>query len=441
MTAKWGNDMSNRALLNRVRSDRLAEPALTEQAQTDLVESVRAAVTAEFRPEDILSPGDTTQTRIRERIRFHVGAIAEQTGLRLSTAEENALARLVEHLLLGWGFLEEFLPPARDDLTEVALGPDGALYLKRKGDSRFQRVEGFDTPPPSEVRRVIHAILGPLGRRATEAEPIVSARLPRTERMPAGARVHVVLPPVVNGRGYPALTVRLFEEAPITPERLLSWGALNEDMIRFLQEVIGTRHSVLVAGGTGTGKTTLLNMVSDFIPRDDRVVSIEDTQELRLNAPHWVAMETRPPSIEGKYAVTALDLVNAALRMTPDWIVVGEVRAGDVAAALLQTQISGHAGLSTIHARSPWETVQTLLLRCLQSGQFPKIEAIKVLIALAVDVMVQLEWDAMGVRRVTRIAQVERELKGGDVRLTDLFRLNPTATTPTWERVGEFTRG
>jgi pilus assembly protein CpaF len=259
--------------------------------------------------------------------------------------------------------------------------------------------------------------------------------------MPAGARVHVVLPPVVNGRGYPALNVRLFEEAPITPERLLSWGALDEPMIRFLQDVIGNRHSVLVAGGTLTGKTTLLNMVSDFIPRDDRVVSIEDTQELRLNALHWVAMEARAPSIEGKYAVTALDLVNAALRMTPDWIIVGEVRAGDVAAALLQTQISGHAGLSTIHARSPWETVQTLMLRCLQSGQFPRVEAIKVLIALAVDVMVQLEWDTAGVRRITRIAQVERELKGGDVRLTDLFRWNPSADTPAWERVGEYTRG
>lgn len=441
MTAKWGNDMSNRALLNRVRADRLSGALLTEQTQADLVEQVRAAVTAEFRPEALLAPDEATEPRIRERIRFHVGAVAEQRGLCFTAAQENALAQHVERLLLGWGFLEEFLPPARDDLTEVALGPDGTLYVKRKGGFRFERAEGFQAPPPEEVRRVIQAILGPLGRRATEAEPIVSARLPRTERMPAGARVHVVLPPIVNGRGYPALNVRLFEEAPITAERLLSWGALNEEMIGFLREVIGRRRSVLIAGGTGTGKTTLLNMVSEFIPRDDRVVSIEDTQELRLNAPHWVAMEARAPSIEGKYGVTALDLVNAALRMTPDWIIVGEVRAGDVAAALLQTQISGHAGLSTIHARSPWETVQTLILRCLQSGPFPRVEAIKVLIALAVDVMVQLEWDGGGVRRVSRIAQVERDLRGGDVRLSDLFRWDPTAEKPTWERVGEYTRG
>ncbi|MBC7258726.1 MAG: CpaF family protein [Chloroflexi bacterium] len=433
--------MSNRALLNRVRAERVAVPALSGQAQDELTEAVRVAVTGEFLPEEILAPDEATRGRIRERIRFHVSEGAEQAGLGLSAAQENAVALQVERVLLGWGFLEEFLPPARDDLTEIALCPDGVLYLKVKGDARFRRVEGFDPPSPGEVRRVIQAILGPLGRRATEAEPIVSARLPRTERMPAGARVHVVLPPIVNGRGYPALNVRLFEESPITPERLLSWGALNEEMMGFLRQVIGARCSVLIAGGTGTGKTTLLNMVSEFIPRDDRVVSIEDTQELRLNVPHWVAMETRAPSIEGKYGVGALDLVNAALRMTPDWIIVGEVRAGDVAAGLLQTQISGHAGLSTIHARSPWEAVQTLILRCLQSGQFPKVEAIKVLIALAVDVMVQLEWDATGVRRVSRIAQVERDLKGGDVRLTDLFRWNPHAGEPTWERIGEYTRG
>jgi len=431
--------MSNQALLNRVRPERLQAPSLTEEAQAALVEGVRAAITAEFRPEEILDPSDAVRGRIRERILAHVAGLSERQALRLSTAQEDGLARQVEHLLLGFGFLEAYLPPARDDLTEVALSPSGALYLKRKGEARFERVAGFEPPPPAEVQRVMHAILGPLGRRVTEAEPIVSARLPRTGRMPAGARVHIVLPPIVSGAGYPALNVRLFEEAPITPERLLAWGALDAAMVDFLAQAVRARRSLLIAGGTGTGKTTLLNMVSDFIPRDDRVVSIEDTCELRLNVPHWVALETRPPSIEGRYAVTALDLVNAALRMTPDWIIVGEVRAGDVAAALLQTQISGHAGLSTIHARSPWETVQTLVLRCLQSGQFPKVEAIKVLIALAVDVVVQLEWDAAGLRRVTHIAEVGRQLRGGEVQLTDLFRFNPQTTT--WERVAEFSRG
>ncbi len=432
--------MSNHALLNRVHHERLAEAVLTEERQAALLERVRSAVTAEFRPAEMLSPQGAVRDRIRERVRFHVDRAAEDETLRLMTAQAAALAQEMEHLLLGWGFLEAFLPPARADLTEIALTPDGALYVKRKEASQFEAVRDFQSPPPGEVRRVMQTILGPLGRRVTEAEPIVSARLPRTDRMPAGARVHVILPPVVTGRGYPAVNVRLFEEAPITPEDLLSWGALDEGMLRFLEESVRRHRSILIAGGTGTGKTTLLNMVSNFIPRGDRVVSIEDTQELRLNVPHWVAMETRVPSIEGKYAVTALDLVNAALRMTPDWIVVGEVRAGDVAAALLQTQISGHAGLSTIHARSPWETVQTLILRCLQSGQFPKVEAIKVLIALAIDVVVQLGWDAAGVRRVTCMAQVDGELRAGQVRLTDLFRLHPTAAGPTWEPVGEFTR-
>ncbi len=400
--------MSNQALLNRVRPERLQAPSLTEEAQATLIESVRAAVTAEFRPEEILDPGVAVRARIRERILAHVAGLSERQALRLSTAQEDGLARQVEHLLLGFGFLEAYLPPARDDLTEIALSPSGALYLKRKGEARFERVAGFEPPPPAEVQRVMHAILGPLGRRVSEAEPIVS------------------------GAGYPALNVRLFEEAPITPERLLAWGALDSAMVEFLAQAVRARRSLLIAGGTGTGKTTLLNMVSDFVPRDDRVVSIEDTCELRLNVPHWVPLETRPPSIEGRYAITALDLVNAALRMTPDWIIVGEVRAGDVAAALLQTQISGHAGLSTIHARSPWETVQTLTLRCLQSGQFPKVEAIKVLIALAVDVVVQLEWDPAGVRRVTRIAEVGRQLRGGEVQLSDVFRFDPSSMT--WQQ-------
>jgi pilus assembly protein CpaF len=253
----------------------------------------------------------------------------------------------------------------------------------------------------------------------------------------------VVIPPIAVGTKdaqaaeYPALNIRLFEEEPVVPEQLVGWGALNEEMLEFLAGVVGNRKSVVIAGGTGTGKTTMLGALLTFIPPEDRVVTIEDTAELRLTASHWVSLESRPPSVEGKYEISMADLINASLRMTPTWVIVGEIRTGMACAQLLQTQISGHSGMSTIHADTPRKAVQTLVLRGLQSGQLPKVAAIKTLIALAVDCFVQIQYDRRGMRRVTHISEVDEELQGGEVQLRDIFRFTEDSGEPTWERVEE----
>jgi pilus assembly protein CpaF len=253
----------------------------------------------------------------------------------------------------------------------------------------------------------------------------------------------VVIPPIAVGtKGtqaaeYPALNIRLFEEEPVIPQRLVEWGTLNEEMLQFLAQVVRDHRSIVIAGGTGTGKTTMLGALLTYIPPEDRVVTIEDTAELRLTVPHWVSLESRPPSVEGKYEMSMADLINASLRMTPTWVIVGEIRTGLACAQLLQTQISGHSGMSTIHAETPRKAVQTLVLRGLQSGQLPKTVAIKTLIALAVDCFVQIQYDRQGVRRVTHICEVDEELHGGEVQLRDLFRLREDSGEPAWEKVEE----
>jgi len=396
----------------------------------EILDLTLQAVNAEL-GEALYAADDGVRARARERIQHHVGRALAARGLKPSIQAEDALIQTIEHKLLGYGFLESLLPPVRTDLTEIAVNSDGSLWIKRKDGADFERVTDIRFEPV-DVYDVVGKILGPLGRRANEANPIESARLPATQRMPAGARVHVVVPPIAVGR-FPHVNIRLFEEEHVRPERLIEWGALNQEILDFLAEVVRRRRSLVVAGGTGSGKTTLLNVLSNFIPRGDRVITIEDTAELRLNTPHWVRLETRPASIEGQYEITMLDCINASLRMTPTWVIVGEIRSGGAAAMLLQTQISGNYGMSTIHAETPKKAVETLILRALQSGQFNQMVAVKTLIALSVDYLVQIQYDAARQRRITHVSEVREELKGGDVWLDDLFRYDGSV----WKRVGE----
>jgi pilus assembly protein CpaF len=239
------------------------------------------------------------------------------------------------------------------------LNSNGTVWVIPRGSSQPELVAEVQ-PSATDALLVISRILANANRRATEAEPEVSAKLPRSARFPTGARVHVIIPPIANGT-HPALNIRFYETEPVRPETLLAWGALSKELFEFLTQAIRQHLCIMIADGTGTGKTTLLSALGNFIPREDRIL-LKDPVEIVLDHPHVVLLESRPPSIEGKYEVTMSSLVNAAMRMTPKWLIVGEVRHGSAGASLFSAQMSDHPGLSTIHASTPRAALNRLAL-------------------------------------------------------------------------------
>jgi len=445
----------------RVGEEAFTPPPSDKQDVEGLVLQVRDKVVAEFPPGQIVAPDEATLNKIVERIDHHVGQLFVG-GAYLGDAEEKRLAQAVRDRIIGLGFLERYR--RRDDILEVALNSDGGLWIVAKGQPGWERDTGFDVPA-DEVNRILTVVLGSVNRQVSFANPIESARLN------TGERLQVVAPPIAVPRNikagetpYPAFDLRFFEPVAVPPEQYIAWGALNEEMMGFLAGLTRNRCSIMALGKTGSGKTTLINALSHYIPSRDRVVTIEDTQELKMAAPNWQPLETRPPSITGEGEITQEMLVAASLRMFPDWVVVGEVRHPAVAAALLDAQASGHAGLSTFHAHSPQEAIYRLQQLLLRTGSFPSLVTAKMELVLGLDVMVQIRFDRrMGKRRVTEIAQIDPVLKRGEVNTTSIYVYdyeasyansrveqrkddegNPVMVTvedrPTWSKVGEFTR-
>ena len=427
--------------------NRYIKDAVTLNARVDgqedtvakIADMVTTSVGAAFPASVILSPTESDRAAIRGRVAEGVQRAEQQLGVwgRMPSTEEDALVQSIMDRLLGLGFLEQLLPPRRDDVSEIAVNPDGEVWIMRRGASAFEQshihVDGV------EVRRVIDRILGPQNKMLTEAEPIVLSKLPRTERMPGGARVTVVGPPIANGDVGYSMNVRLYEPKPVKPEQLLAWGELSPEMLDFLRQAVAMRRRIMISGSTATGKTTFLAALAGMItPPTERIVLIEDPAEIYLDLPHVISLEARPPNVEGKYGVDLGRLVTLAMRMSPRWLVLGEVRTGSAGVWLLRAQMSDHAGLSTIHADSPKSAIETLgLLAQLEPGMYVRFDAMKMLVSRAIHYFVQLIFDRWGVRRVERITKV-MGLKGGDVALRDVYRYDPEASSegsPVWRKV------
>ena len=408
-------------------------PAAQQALEIQVIQAVNAEIGAQLLTLDNTTLDAPTRARLAETIRRTLTRLARERELALSPALEDQIGQQVLHKLIGYGFLETLLPPHRET-SEVMVNQDGSVWIVPKGESVPQRVPGL-APSPTEVQTIVGKILSAANRRATEAEPVVAAKLPRSARLPAGARGNVGGPPVANGP-YPIVNIRLYEETPVRPEKLIQWGAVSPPLFDFLVAAIRRHLRVMIAGGTASGKTTLLSALANFIPPDERILLVEDPSEIFLDHPHVVSMETRPPSIEGKYGVSLGNLVTTAMRQTPKWLIVGEVRTGDAAVWLFRAQMSDHPGLSTIHAYSPQAAVHTLGLL---AGIDLKIDRrdIKELITQAIDLFVQIE-PVEGVRRVTRVTQVAPELQRGDVWLDDVWRFD--RATQTWNQIQELTR-
>jgi len=326
---------------------------------------------------------------------------------------------------LGLGPLERFL--ADPTITEIMVVDPETIYVERQGKIELSETKFTDD---ERVRAIIERIVTPLGRRIDESSPLVDARLKD------GSRVNAVIRPIAL-RGS-CITIRKFSRTPLTLDKLIQFGAINERMVRFLVRSVIAKRNIVISGGTGSGKTTLLNCLSGVIPANERIVTIEDAAELQLKQPHVVSLETRPANLEGRGEYTIRDLVKNALRMRPDRIVVGECRGGE-ALDMLQAMNTGHDGsLTTTHANSPEEAIARIETLVLMAGLDLPQRAIRDQIASSVHLIVQQSRLSDGSRKVTAISEITGIGDNGDIEMRPIFEYVRTGTGAGGKVIGEF---
>jgi len=349
-----------------------------------------------------MSEGELRQLLIQE-----LSNAIDEDAAPLSNAERLQLVEEICRDVIGYGPIQTFLDDPQ--VTEVMVLSDHSIYVERDGKVELTEARYLSQ---EHLRTVIERIVSAVGRRIDESSPTVDARLPD------GSRVNAVIPPLaVDG---PQLTIRKFSKRPLLADDLINLKTFSVEMSQFFRQCVDGRLNILVSGGTGTGKTTLLNYLSASIPETDRIVTIEDAVELRLNQRHVVRLEARPPNIEGRGEITIRELVRNSLRMRPDRIVVGEVRGGE-ALDMLQAMNTGHEGsLSTLHANTPRDALSRLETMVLMAGFDLPVRAIREQVVGAVDMIVHLSRMRDGSRRVTKVVEVEG-LEGDTITLSDLF--------------------
>jgi pilus assembly protein CpaF len=339
--------------------------------------------------------------------------------------DKTALHTNVLNEAVGLGPLEQFL--AEEAVTEIMVNNHAEIFIERNGkltlsDQRF--TSDF------AVQSVIERIITPLGRRIDESSPMVDARLKD------GSRVNAIIPPLAI-RG-PSITIRKFAVKRLQFTDLIAYGSINQAMVDFMRICVEHRKNIVVSGGTGSGKTTLLNVLSNFIPDTERIITVEDAAELKLYQPNLVSLEARPPNLEGKGQITIRELVKNTLRMRPDRIVVGECRGGE-ALDMLQAMNTGHDGsLTTAHANSPRDVLSRLEVMVLMAGMDLPVSAIREQVASAVDLIIQQSRFPCGTRKITRITEVVG-IESGTVQLQDIFVYRQTGTDKDGKVQGDFT--
>jgi pilus assembly protein CpaF len=344
---------------------------------------------------------------LRRRVHDQLHTALAQEKAPLSAADKAQLIQDVSDDILGYGPIDRFLKD--EDVTEVMCNGPDSVYVERSG--KIEKVSATFVDE-THLRRIIDKIVSQIGRRIDESTPMVDARLPD------GSRVNAVIHPLAIGG--PFLTIRKFSKDPLQVDDLIRFGTLNPQAARFLEACVRGRLNVIVSGGTGTGKTTTLNVLSSFIPDGERIVTIEDAKELQLHQDHVISLEARPSNIEGRGEVTIRDLVRNSLRMRPDRVVVGECRSGE-ALDMLQAMNTGHDGsITTIHSNSPRDTLSRIETMTLMSGFDLPIRAIREQMASALDVIVHLSRLRDGTRRITHITEVQG-MEGDVITLQDIY--------------------
>jgi pilus assembly protein CpaF len=330
----------------------------------------------------------------------------------LSRNEKRNLFEQIVAEILGYGPLERFLEG--DAITEIMVNGPKQVFIEQDGKLKLTSTQFEDN---EHLLRIIDRIVAPLGRRIDENSPYVDARLPD------GSRVNAVIPPIaLDG---PSLTIRKFSKVPLTIENLVEFGTITREAVEFLRACVISKLNVIVSGGTGSGKTTLLNILSSFIPTDERIVTIENAAELQLRQEHVVRLESRPPNVEGRGEVQIRDLVINSLRMRPDRIVVGEVRGGE-ALDMLQAMNTGHDGsMTTAHANSPRDMLSRMETMVMMAGMDLPHRAIREQIASAIDLVIHTDRMRDGSRKITYISEIQG-MEGDVITMSEIFRFEQT---------------
>jgi pilus assembly protein CpaF len=411
-----------------IQSRRVAPPGISSQRDTylDLKTRVQNRLLAELDPSmDISKVGE-----VRSTIQELFEQVLSEENIVLSRPERHRLFEQIAAEILGFGPLQPLLED--ETITEIMVNGAKNIYVERAG--KLVRVPvSFESN--DHVMRIIDRIVAPLGRRIDESSPYVDARLPD------GSRVNAVIPPIsLVG---PILTIRKFFKTPITIEQLIKFGTITPEALQFLKACVESRLNVIISGGTGSGKTTLLNILSQFIPNDERIVTIENAAELQLRQEHVVTLESRPANIEGKGEITIRQLVINALRMRPDRIIVGEIR-DDAALDMLQAMNTGHDGsMTTAHSNSPRDTLSRIETMVLMAGMELPVRAVREQISSAINLVVHQERMKDGSRKIVNITEISG-MEGDVITMTDIFsfeqsgyeegkvigRLRPTGLRP-----------
>ncbi len=393
----------------------------TSSPQGSSTEKLRSYLTNLISRE--LAAHPVPQERRPEAVRKLLEQAYAHAKVNLPSTLKAQLFKDVEDELLGYGPIQPFLEDP--DVSEVMVNGPENIFIEKDGrlvktNARFR--------DDAHVIRIIERIVLPLGRRVDADNPMVDARLPD------GSRVNAVIPPIaIDG---PSITIRKFRRDKLSVEQLIEYGSLTESMAEFLRACVVSRLNIVISGGTGSGKTTLLNVLSGFIPEDERIVTIEDAAELQLRQEHVVRLETRTHSADNKRAITVRDLVRNALRMRPDRIVVGECRGGETL-DMLQAMNTGHDGsLTTLHANTPRDALSRMETMALMAGLEMPLKVIREQIASAVDLIVQQSRLRDGSRKVTSITEVVG-MEGDTVVMTEIFRFTQTGMTTDGKILGE----
>jgi pilus assembly protein CpaF len=408
-----GNSGSNEAIstsqLSGLSARRVAPPGSSQRdTYYDLKTRVQNKLLAELDPSM-----DVSQTaEVRQTIEELFENILGEEKIVLSRPERRRLFEQIVAEILGLGPLEPLL--ADESITEIMVNGAKQIYIER-GGKIFREAASFESD--DHLMRIIDRIVAPLGRRIDESSPYVDARLPD------GSRVNAVIPPIsLVG---PTLTIRKFSKNPITVEQLIEYGTITPESIEFMKSCVIAAINMIISGGTGSGKTTLLNVLSQYIPNDERIVTIENAAELQMRQEHVVTLESRPPNIEGRGEVSIQNLVVNSLRMRPDRIIVGEIRAEE-ALDMLQAMNTGHEGsMTTAHSNSPRDTLARIETMTLMAGMDLPIRAIREQIASALELVVHLERLRDGTRKVTHISEIQG-MEGDVITMTDIFVFEQT---------------
>ncbi|NDJ84981.1 MAG: CpaF family protein [Chloroflexi bacterium] len=405
--AGGGGDDEQGSRLDEMRVRRQAVPQQSPGALKDIKSRVQNKLLNEIDPKT-----DPNSPDVRAQIQELFETILAEEQMVLGKRDRQELFNAIIHEILGLGPLEKLL--SDETITEVMVNGPKNIFVERKGNLVRANVmfENND-----HVLRVIDRIVSPLGRRVDESHPYEDARLSD------GSRVNVIIPPLaLNG---PTITIRKFSKTPLTIEDLIRFGSMTPEIAEFMRATVIAATNIVVSGGTGSGKTTLLNVMSNFIPSDERIITVENAAELQLQQEHVITLESRPPNIEGKGQVSIRDLVINTLRMRPDRIVVGECRGAE-ALDMLQAMNTGHEGsLTTAHSNSPRDTIARLEVMCLMAGMDLPQRAIREQIASAVDMICHQSRLRDGSRKIVKITEIQG-MEGDVITMSDIFEFEQT---------------